>query len=425
MFPTEKLIDQAQKLKFDKNFETKYKEESSPEANQRYFFLAISLFSIALILGIMDYFAFPVTFAKIKYLRFFSLLLAIITVVLCLRSEIAAGINREYISLANIIFFSIAHVFIISLANQSETGYSIYFAGLFIVFIASSTFFPPLSFLFISGLTTIIFNIAIAHTQKITYPGEAFNRLIMTDVFLFAVIVLATKAAHLIQSSGRKEFVYTESIENHESKEEFLFHRILPDITAQKIKENLGATANGYENTTVLFAEITGFAKLAQTIPQSVLADYLNEFEKEFDVLAKKYDVEKIVTDGEEFWLLSGLPEYIPDHAEIMTDMAIEMKDAVARVCKRTSKQFQVRIGINSGPVVACWFGKDGLYIYDLHGDTLKTGSAMESHGVTGEIQISESTHKLLDGKYEMYERGQITIAGTNTTNAYLVKRKL
>ncbi|MEM7184113.1 MAG: adenylate/guanylate cyclase domain-containing protein [Spirochaetota bacterium] len=427
MFPTEKLIGQAENLKFEKSFEDKFRQETAGESSQRLFFLAISVLIFAVAYGIIDSIAFSDSFARIRFARLLSLLLAVITAVLCMRNEIAAGVSREHLSLANLLVFGIVQTFIMFLGKSSEIGYEMYFASLSVVIIAAATFFAPLFYMMISGLNLFLYNILflIASNRKIVPGGNDLNFLLISDVFLFSVALIGLRASYYIESSDRKEFVYNKKSENYEDKEDYTFHRILPDSIATKIKENLGATGNGYENTTVLFSEITGFPKLSQTIPQSVLADYLNEFEKEFDVLAKKYDVEKIVTDGEEFWLLSGLPEYIPNHAEIMANMAIEMRDAVARVCRRTNKQFQVRIGINSGPVVACWFGKEGLYIYDLHGDTLKTGSAMESHGITGEIQVSESTYKQLQGRYEMYERGDINIAGNLMVKAYLLKRKL
>jgi adenylate cyclase len=80
-----------------------------------------------------------------------------------------------------------------------------------------------------------------------------------------------------------------------------------------------------------------------------------------------------------------------------------------------------MRIGINSGPVVAGVIGKR-RFLYDLWGDSVNTASRMESHGIPGEIQVSEATRDLLDGQFTFIDRGLIDIKGKGPMQTYLLQ---
>ena len=136
------------------------------------------------------------------------------------------------------------------------------------------------------------------------------------------------------------------------------------------------------------------------------LVELLNDVFLCFDGLVEKHALEKIKTIGDCYMVASGVPRSRPDHATVLVQLALEMREAVA---ERTfgGRKLTFRIGINSGPVVAGVIGRK-KFIYDLWGDTVNTASRMESHGVPNRVQVSEATANLLGDAYELEPRGEI-----------------
>jgi class 3 adenylate cyclase len=121
--------------------------------------------------------------------------------------------------------------------------------------------------------------------------------------------------------------------------------------------------------------------------------------------------VEKIKTIGDAYMAVAGLPEAAPDHAERIAELALDM---------RAQSKLPIRIGIDTGPVVAGVIG-ESKFIYDLWGDAVTTASRMESHGVPGEIQVTEAVHDRLAGGYDFTPRGEIEIKGRGRMRTWLL----
>ncbi len=120
----------------------------------------------------------------------------------------------------------------------------------------------------------------------------------------------------------------------------------------------------------------------------------------------------------------SGLPIPRRDHAEAIANMALDMQQEVKRFNSRHCAELSIRIGINTGPVVAGVIGTK-KFIYDLWGDAVNTASRMESHGIPGAIQVTDSTYKYLRDKYVFEERGKIQIKGKGEMTTYLLIKKM
>ena len=189
-----------------------------------------------------------------------------------------------------------------------------------------------------------------------------------------------------------------------ERSEELLLN-ILPASIAEQLKQNRGQIADGYASVSVLFADIVGFTKISESMPPNELVTLLNGIFSKFDALADIHKVEKIKTIGDSYMVAAGIPDPREDHAERLADMAMHMLDVVAN----NDYDLKIRIGINSGPVVAGVIGAK-KFIYDLWGDTVNTASRLEAYGIPGEIQVSEETYILLKDKYELKKRGTLIL---------------
>lgn len=212
-----------------------------------------------------------------------------------------------------------------------------------------------------------------------------------------------------------------EALRAEQEKSERLLLNILPKAIADQLKQNSGYVAERFEDATVLFADIVGFTPMSARISPEELVNLLNEIFSTFDQLADQYDLEKIKTIGDAYMVAGGLPTVRSDHVEAIAHMALDMKRAIACQAKHLGEPFQVRIGINTGPVIA---GVIGIkkFIYDLWGDTVNTASRMESQGQPGCIQVTANTYDRLQGKFLFEERGIIQVKGKGEMMTYFLK---
>jgi adenylate cyclase len=209
----------------------------------------------------------------------------------------------------------------------------------------------------------------------------------------------------------------------HQRSEELLLN-ILPPSIATRLKLKPGTIADGFTEVTVLFADIVGFTTLAARLPPDRIVGMLNDLFCTFDDLAGKLGLEKIKTIGDCYMIAGGLPEPRGDHCEAVAEMALEMLRLTREFSARAKETVTVRIGINTGPVVAGVIGKR-KFIYDLWGDTVNTASRMESHGVPGMVQLSAASHERLASKYRMRARGVIDVKGKGAMETWFLEGRL
>lgn len=167
-----------------------------------------------------------------------------------------------------------------------------------------------------------------------------------------------------------------------------------------------------------MFADLVDFTALSARIPAIELVKMLGLVFSEFDRLVAKYNLEKIKTIGDAYMVAGGLPMSRPDHASKIADMALEMQAAIAHIRSDTGEPFQLRIGINSGSIVAGVIGTT-KFSYDLWGDTVNVASRMESQGLPGKIQVTQASYELLKEDYTLVERGHIFVKGKGEMATY------
>lgn len=214
---------------------------------------------------------------------------------------------------------------------------------------------------------------------------------------------------------GQRDRIQDELEQEQERSEELLLN-ILPREVAADLKRDGRTEAKYYESTSVLFADMVGFTALADRSSPSDLVATLNEIFTEFDVIADRFEIEKIRTIGDAYMAAAGVPVERPDHAEVIARAALDMKGFVDRY-----DGVEFRIGISSGPLVAGVVGTS-KFQFDIWGDTVNTASRMESSSEPGRIQISGTTHQLLGEGFECQARGMVEVKGKGSMNTwYLV----
>ncbi len=221
----------------------------------------------------------------------------------------------------------------------------------------------------------------------------------------------------------------TADLRLEKERSEQLLLNILPEAIAEQLKHNKKAIASAIEEVTILFADIVGFTPLSSKVPPIELVGVLNEMFSIFDNLAEQNGLEKIKTIGDAYMVVGGLPLPKPNHAEAIADMALGMQAAMSHFQSPLERfnigsQFQIRIGINTGSVVA---GVIGIkkFIYDLWGDAVNIASRMESSGEPGRIQVTEATYERIKDQYNFEKRGKISIKGKGEMTTYwLVGKK-
>ena len=180
-------------------------------------------------------------------------------------------------------------------------------------------------------------------------------------------------------------------------RSELLLQNILPGSVAERLKHG-EEVAEAFEEATVMFADLVDFTPFAETQSPRDLMRLLNAFFSRFDVLAVGFGLEKIKTIGDCYMAVGGVPVPQPDHAERVAEMALSLLDEVRDLGRENACPFELRIGIDTGPLVAGVIGMK-KFSYDLWGDTVNTASRMQSHAAPGEIMVTASTfQRLRDG---------------------------
>ncbi|MDB9524476.1 adenylate/guanylate cyclase domain-containing protein [Oscillatoria sp. CS-180] len=197
-----------------------------------------------------------------------------------------------------------------------------------------------------------------------------------------------------------------------------LLVNILPYQIAARLKAGARTIAESFDEVTVLFADLVEFtAASGQMVPKE-LVEMLNDVFSIFDRLAEKHGLEKIKTIGDAYMAAAGLPVPRPDHADAVALMALDMQKEIAKFTRPDGQPFQLRIGINTGSVIAGVIGMR-KFAYDLWGDTVNIASRMETTGVAGRIQVTSEVYERLCNRYNFELRGSVLVKGRGQMQSY------
>jgi class 3 adenylate cyclase len=210
-------------------------------------------------------------------------------------------------------------------------------------------------------------------------------------------------------------------IEAKNRENEELLLNVLPAPIANRLRGGEQSIADGFAEVTVAFADLVGFTALSSAMPPHNVVALLNGLFTRFDQAAQELGIEKIKTVGDAYMAVCGLPHPVPDHADRMVRMAIRMVHICREHALENRVPLRLRIGVNSGPVVAGVIGRS-KYIYDLWGDTVNLASRMESAGTADTIQVTRPVYEQLKDRYAFEARGVLDIKGKGDVEAWLLR---
>lgn len=220
----------------------------------------------------------------------------------------------------------------------------------------------------------------------------------------------------------------TEEVREEKAKSEALLLNILPQETADELKQNGHTTARSYPNVTVLFTDFKGFTQMSEQLSSAALVQTLDRYFRAFDRLTAQFGVEKIKTIGDAYMCATGIPTPTADHADLMVQFAQAMLEEVNNInaAQRLSGNpaWNLRVGMHSGAVTAGVVGEK-KFAFDIWGDTVNTAARMESAGEIGRINISKQTFELIKEDYVCEPRGLVSVKNKGPLEMYFVSNRI
>jgi class 3 adenylate cyclase/lipopolysaccharide biosynthesis regulator YciM len=238
----------------------------------------------------------------------------------------------------------------------------------------------------------------------------------------FAGLFVLVLVSFLIFRNYSHEKKANRIIATEKEKSDELLLNILPEEVADELKAKGNVQPKQYDNVTVMFTDFVNFTAAGEKLGAERLVNELDNCFIAFDQIIAKYDIEKIKTVGDAYLVVSGLPNPIHNHAEDIVKAAIEIRDHMRQRRKEMGENtFEVRIGINTGPVIA---GVVGMrkFAYDIWGDTVNVAARMEQSSVPGKVNISDVTYALVKDKFRFTYRGEIEAKNKGMMKMYFVE---
>jgi class 3 adenylate cyclase len=335
---------------------------------------------------------------------------------------------RRLHSLAMFVFGMVINLVVIWIGAISPADGFFIYTGYSILFVTLGPFIARMNV--VTQVVYTLSSIALFCVFAATVSHPPLPVAVSIAVTLGAMGGIGALVARQLEAQARQMFLQRRTIRRQldeldaeRGKSEALLLNILPASVAERLKADDRAIADGFAEVTVLFADIVGFTKLAERLSPVDVVRRLNELFSMFDDLAEELKVEKIKTIGDAYMAAAGLSGG-DRHAHAMAEMSLGMLERVREFSTGYPEALSIRVGLNTGPVVAGVIGKK-KFIYDIWGDTVNTASRMESHSTPGRIQVTEETRRRLADAYVFEERGEVDVKGKGTMSTYyLVGRR-
>lgn len=260
---------------------------------------------------------------------------------------------------------------------------------------------------FLAYIATLVLAVVLPEVIEPVHPGEPSSAEIAFTIF-GVLLFLFPSMAYFVRQRDR-----------FQQESDDLLLAILPSEIAARLKSDRAMIADDHDAASVLFADVVGFTPMSAAMSPPELVSLLNTVFTTFDRFVDELGLEKIKTVGDAYMVASGVPHGRPDHAHAIAELALRMRDHTEGH-PFEGHRISLRIGINSGPVVAGVVGTH-KFAYDLWGDVVNTASRMESEGIPGSIQVTPATYELIRDRFVCEARGVVQVKGKGDMRTYLL----
>lgn len=247
------------------------------------------------------------------------------------------------------------------------------------------------------------------------------NATVGLPVLFFFV---AVAGAFYLSRSDQSVIDTQSALASEHQRSEELLHNILPRSIAEELKATGSAEPREYAQVSVMFLDLVDFTATSHGLAPTRLISELNELYTAFDDIVVGHGAERIKTIGDAYLAVTGLPQSVPDHAQRLASVAIDLIGWLDRRNAGADIKWNARIGIHSGAAVAGIVGTR-KYQYDVFGDTVNIASRMENHSEPGRINVSAEFAALLTNDYELEPRATRHVKGRGDTEMFWLRAPL
>ncbi|MDZ4727469.1 MAG: adenylate/guanylate cyclase domain-containing protein [Leptospira sp.] len=272
-----------------------------------------------------------------------------------------------------------------------------------------------LLYFFYISVTASLYTIEYFHKEYIvSYQSEMDRYLDAGGNYIFVQIL-----------TGILIFILSRNLNIERKKSDSLLLNILPESVAEELKRTNSVVPVRFEKVSILFTDMAGFTKVAETMSPEELLGELDVYFRGFDSIIKSHKMEKIKTIGDAYMAAGGLP--IANETNAIDSVLCGLEFQRFMLDHKEMRQLQnlpvweLRLGIHTGPAIAGVVGTD-KFAYDIWGDSVNTASRLESSGLVGEVNISRETYEMVKDFFECEYRGKVTAKNKGEIDMYLVK---
>ncbi len=343
--------------------------------------------------------------------------LNVVSIATWIYSHIANNRGQHNTAIALQVGEVVVHSAVVSVAIGWDYGFQYYLFGAIPFVMFNTNLRASTVALFAGGLSLLFVGLFYAAPSRAVI---LINDSVVLGVYagnaLVAFAAVGMNSLYFRQGSIAAEAAYMAQRDRADS----LLLNVLPPSVADRLKTAPHETiADRYEHVTVLFADLVGFTPASAVMEPEAMVELLNDLFSHFDAICDLCGAEKIKTIGDGYMAICGAPIRRSDHARVMANVALEIRDHVAARSDRLP--IQIRIGLNSGEVVGAIVGATRFH-YDVFSDTVNVAARMESTGVPGRVHISAVTRELLGDEFRYEPRGMIQVKGKGQMETFFLE---